>query len=68
MVKANIHRRTTLEEIYPPDAFASNAAQNDRVSYTGQGKSRPQHGPFGSVSLFKVRHYRPFTWRSVGPE
>ena len=31
MAKANIHRRTTLEEVYPPDAFASDAAQNDRV-------------------------------------
>ena len=31
MAKANIHRRSTLEEIYPPDAFASDAAQNGRV-------------------------------------
>ena len=28
MPKANIHRRSTLEEVYPPDAFASDAAQN----------------------------------------
>jgi hypothetical protein len=34
MPKANIHRRTTLEEVYPHDAFASDAAQNDRVSNT----------------------------------
>jgi hypothetical protein len=34
MAKANIHRRNTLEEIYPPDAFASDAAQNGRVSST----------------------------------
>ena len=31
MPKANIHRRSTLEEVYPPDAFASDAAQNARV-------------------------------------
>jgi hypothetical protein len=31
MAKANIHCRSTLEEIYPPDAFASDAAQNGRV-------------------------------------
>jgi hypothetical protein len=31
MPKANIHRRRTLEEIYPPDAFASDAAQNGGV-------------------------------------
>jgi hypothetical protein len=34
MAKANIHRRSTLEEIYPPDAFASDAAQNGRVPNT----------------------------------
>jgi hypothetical protein len=34
MPKANIHRRRTLEEIYPPDAFASDAAQNGRVPNT----------------------------------
>ena len=34
MTKANIHRRSTLEEIYPPDAFASDAAQNGRVPNT----------------------------------
>ena len=34
MAKANIHRRNTLEEIYPPDAFASDAAQNGRVPNT----------------------------------
>src|SRR5260370_8505433 len=34
MPKANIHRRSTLEEIYPPDAFASDAAQNGRVPNT----------------------------------
>ncbi len=34
MARANIHRRTTLEEIYPPDAFASDAAQNGRVPNT----------------------------------
>jgi hypothetical protein len=34
MAKANIHRRSTLEEVYPPDAFASDAAQNGRVLST----------------------------------
>ena len=34
MAKANIHRRSTLEEIYPPDAFASDTAQNGRVPST----------------------------------
>ncbi len=34
MPKANIHRRSSLEEIYPPDAFASDAAQNGRVPNT----------------------------------
>jgi|SRR5690348_16533654 len=31
MPSANIHRRNTLEEIYPPEAFASDAAQNGRA-------------------------------------
>jgi hypothetical protein len=34
MPKANIHRRSTLEEIYPPDAFTSDTAQNGRVPNT----------------------------------
>jgi hypothetical protein len=34
MPKANIHRRNTLEEVYPPDAFAGDAAQNGRVPNT----------------------------------
>jgi hypothetical protein len=34
MAKANIHRRSTLEEVYSPDAFASDAAQNGRVPNT----------------------------------
>ena len=34
MAKANIHHRNTLEEVYPPDAFASDAAQNGRVPNT----------------------------------
>jgi hypothetical protein len=34
MPKANIHRRNTLEEIYSPDAFASDAAKNGRVPNT----------------------------------
>src|SRR5436309_3495972 len=34
MAKANIHRRNTLEEVYPPDAFASDAAQNGRAPNT----------------------------------
>ena len=34
MPKANIHRRSTLEAVYPPDAFASDAAQNGRVPNT----------------------------------
>jgi hypothetical protein len=32
--KANIHRRSTLEEVYPPDVFASDAAKNGRVPNT----------------------------------
>jgi hypothetical protein len=28
MPKANIHHRQSLERVYPPDAFASDAAQN----------------------------------------
>jgi hypothetical protein len=32
MSKANIHRRDTLEQVYPPDDFASDAAQNGRAS------------------------------------
>jgi hypothetical protein len=31
MPKANIHRRHSLERIYPPDAFANDAAQNGRT-------------------------------------
>ena len=34
MPKANMHRRNTLEEVYPPDAFASDAAKNGRVPNT----------------------------------
>ncbi len=34
MAKANINRRNSFEEVYPPDAFASDAAQNGRVSNT----------------------------------
>ena len=34
MAKANIHHRSTLEEVYPPDAFASDAAQNGRAPNT----------------------------------
>jgi hypothetical protein len=34
MPKANIHRRTTLEEVYPPDVFAGDAAKNGRVPNT----------------------------------
>ena len=34
MAKANIHSRSTLEEVYSPDAFASDAAQNGRVPNT----------------------------------
>jgi hypothetical protein len=34
MPKANIQRRNTLEEVYPPDAFASDAAKNGRVPNT----------------------------------
>src|ERR1700760_185112 len=34
MAKANIHRRISLEAVYPPDAFASDAAQNGRVPNT----------------------------------
>src|SRR5205807_10638239 len=34
MARANIHRRSTLEDVYPPDAFAGDAAQNGRVPNT----------------------------------
>ena len=34
MPKANIHRHSTLEEIYPADTFASDAAQNGRAPNT----------------------------------
>jgi hypothetical protein len=34
MAKANINRRSTLEEIYSPDTFASDAAQNGGVPNT----------------------------------
>ena len=34
MARANIHRRDTLEEVYPPDAFAGDAAQNGRTAST----------------------------------
>ena len=34
MPKANIHRRSTLEEVYPPDLFASDAAKNGSVPNT----------------------------------
>jgi hypothetical protein len=34
MPKANIHRRSTLEDVYPPDAFAKDAAWNARVPNT----------------------------------
>jgi hypothetical protein len=45
MAKANIHRRSTLEEIYPPDAFASDAAQNGRVPNTVLSGVRIQSAP-----------------------
>jgi hypothetical protein len=32
MANANIHHRDSLAQIYPPDAFASDAAQNGRVT------------------------------------
>jgi hypothetical protein len=32
MSKANIHRRETLEQVYSPDAFANDAAQNGSSS------------------------------------
>jgi hypothetical protein len=32
MPKANIHRRDTLEQTYPPDAFASDAGENGRAA------------------------------------
>jgi hypothetical protein len=34
MPKANIHRRSTLEEVYPPDLFAGDAAKNSSVPNT----------------------------------
>jgi hypothetical protein len=45
MPKANIHRRGTLEEIYPPDAFASDAAQNGRTPNTRLSGVRIQSAP-----------------------
>jgi hypothetical protein len=45
MAKANIHRRSTLEEIYPPDVFASDAAQNGRVPSTVLGGVRILSAP-----------------------
>src|SRR5439155_16667815 len=32
MPTANIHRRDTIERVYPPGAFASDAAQNGQVT------------------------------------
>jgi hypothetical protein len=32
MAQANINDRAALERIYPPDAFASDAAQNDNIA------------------------------------
>ena len=32
MPKANIHRHETLEQAYPPDAFASDAGENGRAA------------------------------------
>jgi hypothetical protein len=32
MVKANIHRRQSFEQAYPPDAFASDAVENGRTA------------------------------------
>jgi hypothetical protein len=34
MPKANIHRRSTLEEVHPPDLFAGDAAKNGSVPNT----------------------------------
>jgi hypothetical protein len=34
MPKANINRRSTLEDVYPRDVFASDAAQNGRMAST----------------------------------
>jgi hypothetical protein len=48
MAKANIHRRNTLEEIYPPDAFASDAAQNGRVPNTVLSGIRILSAPDGA--------------------
>ncbi len=45
MAKANIHRRNTLQQIYPPDAFASDAAQNGRVPNTVLGGVRILSAP-----------------------
>ncbi len=45
MAKANIHRRNTLEEIYPPDAFASDGARNVRVPNTVLSGVRVLSGP-----------------------
>jgi hypothetical protein len=45
MPKANIHRRSTLEEVYPPDAFASDAAQNAGVPNAGLSGVRVLSAP-----------------------
>ena len=48
MPKANMHRRNTLEEVYPPDAFASDAAQNGRVPSTVLSGVRILSAPDGA--------------------
>jgi hypothetical protein len=45
MAKANVHHRSTLEEVYPPDGFASDAAQNGRVPSTGVSGVRVRSAP-----------------------
>jgi hypothetical protein len=32
MTNANVHDRRSIEQVYPPDAFARDAAENDRAS------------------------------------
>ena len=45
MPKANIHCRNTLEEVYPPDALAGDAAQNARAPSTGLSGVRVLSAP-----------------------
>ena len=60
MPKANIHCRNTLEEVYPPDALAGDAAQNARAPSTGLSGVRVLSAPLGThPGLSAVRRALP---------